>query len=452
MSAAAGTETIAAIATPPGTGGIGVVRVSGPAVPDIARGVLGGLPPPRRAVLRAFRAADGETLDRGIALYFPAPASYTGEDVLELQGHGGPAVLDLVLARVLALGARPARPGEFTERAFLNGRLDLAQAEAVADLIEAASAEAARAAARSLEGALSRRARALSERLAALRVEVEAGLDFPDEDLEAAGLDAVGEGIGSALRELGALLAGAAAGRALREGLTVVIAGRPNVGKSSLLNALAGCEAAIVTDAPGTTRDLVRERIVVRGMPVHVVDTAGLREARDAVEREGVRRAREQAGRADRVLLVIDDAAGWTEGDRAARAALPEGVPVTVVRNKIDLTGRTPGPAGEEAGMPVLALSARTGAGLDALRDHLARLAGLGAGAEGVWMARRRHLEALERARGALEAARAEAAAGRAELVAEGLRLAHRALGELTGEFTTEELLGRIFSSFCIGK
>ncbi len=454
MTADAGTETIAAVATPPGVGGIGIVRVSGPLAPRIAEAMLGGLPPPRRAVRRRFLDADGAPLDEGLALYFPGPGSYTGEDVLELHGHGGPVVLDRVLARALALGARPARPGEFTERAFLNGRLDLAQAEAVADLIEAASAEAARAALRSLEGALSREARALGERLAGLRVQLEATLDFPDEDIDAAGEATLAAGLAEARAQLDSLLAGATRGRALREGLTVVIAGRPNVGKSSLLNALAGCEAAIVTDVPGTTRDVLRERVLAHGVPVHVVDTAGLREARDPVEREGVRRAREQAARADRVLLVVDDTAGWTPEDAAAQAALPRETPVTVVLNKIDLSGRAPGPvAGHPVGTHAFAISARTGAGLEALRSHLAETAGLAAGrAEGVWMARRRHLDALERAGRHLEEAAAELAAGRAELAAEGLRLAHRAVGEITGEFTTEELLGRIFSTFCIGK
>ena len=446
------TDTIVAVATPPGRGGIGIVRISGPRSTAIAEVLLGGIPAPRRAAYRRFCAADGTAIDRGVALYFPAPYSYTGEDALELQGHGGPAVMDMLLNRVIALGARPARPGEFTERAFLNDKLDLAQAEAVADLIDSGSEQAARAAMRSLQGEFSARVHALVEALIELRTRVEATLDFPDEEIDVPADEALGARLRDILAAIAALQAGARQGALLRDGLHVVIAGRPNVGKSSLLNRLAGRAAAIVTDVPGTTRDVLREQIQFDGLPLHVIDTAGLRDSADRVEREGVNRAWDEIARADRILLVIDDAAGLGEAERAILARLPLGRPLTLVRNKIDVSGRPPGIASGEDEAQV-AVSALTGAGLDLLIAHLKACAGYQSAGEGAFMARRRHLEALGRARVHLEnGQRALGEQRAAELLAEDLHRAQNALAEITGEFTSEDLLERIFSSFCIGK
>jgi len=439
------TDTIAAVATAPGRGGIGVVRVSGPAAAAIAAAVLGDCPPPRLAVHRTFRAADGQLIDDGLALYFPAPHSFTGEDVLELHGHGGPMVLDLVLARCVDLGARLARAGEFSERAFLNDKLDLAQAEAIADLIDSASHAAARAAVRSLQGEFSERVHALVNGLIQLRAYVEAAIDFPDEDVDFLSDSALHDRLDQLLADLSALRAAARQGCLLRDGLTLVIAGRPNAGKSSLLNALAGADRAIVTEVPGTTRDVLREHLQIDGLPIHVIDTA------DPVERIGVERAWAEIGRADQVLLVLDDSAGVTDEDRALAERLPQGRQLTVARNKIDLTGRPPGPVDAEDGTEI-AVSARTGAGLDALRAHLKALAGYREAGAGDFSARRRHLEALARAGRHLDTT-AEHARNRAgELMAEELRLCQQALGEITGEFTSDDLLGTIFASFCIGK
>jgi tRNA modification GTPase len=443
-------DTIAAVATPPGAGAVAVVRISGPAAVAVASAMVGLLPPPRRATLRSFAAADGSAIDQGIVLYFPAPNSFTGEDVVELQGHGGPVVVDQLLSRALALGARLARPGEFSQRAFHNGRLDLAQAEAIADLIAAGSAQSARLAMRTLQGEFSRRVDALLEELVQLRTYVEAAIDFPEDEL-----DLLADGV--VLRDLEALLGNveeivrsARQGRLLRDGLRVVIAGPPNAGKSSLLNALVGHDAAIVTAIPGTTRDVLREYIQLDGLPLHVVDTAGLREGADLVEEEGIRRARGEIARADRVLWVYDDAEGQA-AVTSETAGLPPDIPLTRVRNKIDLTGAPAGLADGEP--PTVAISVATGAGLDALRAHLKACAGYHGTGEGEFIARRRHLDALERVRLALGQARAalrEHAGG--ELVAEDLRLAQQALGEITGAFTPDDLLDRIFASFCIGK
>jgi len=427
-----------------------VGRISGPAAVAVASAMVGLLPPPRRATLRSFAAADGSAIDQGIVLYFPAPNSFTGEDVVELQGHGGPVVVDQLLSRALALGARLARPGEFSQRAFHNGRLDLAQAEAIADLIAAGSAQSARLAMRTLQGEFSRRVDALLEELVQLRTYVEAAIDFPEDEV-----DLLADGV--VLRDLEALLGNveeivrsARQGRLLRDGLRVVIAGPPNAGKSSLLNALVGHDAAIVTAIPGTTRDVLREYIQLDGLPLHVVDTAGLREGADLVEEEGIRRARGEIARADRVLWVYDDAEGQA-AVTSETAGLPPDIPLTRVRNKIDLTGA---PAGLADGKPpTVAISVATGAGLDALRAHLKACAGYHGTGEGEFIARRRHLDALERVRLALGQARAalrEHAGG--ELVAEDLRLAQQALGEITGAFTPDDLLDRIFASFCIGK
>ena len=443
-------DTIAAIATPPGRGGVGMVRISGSLSIAIAEAICGVLPPPRHALFRRFRTGDGQILDQGIVLYFPAPHSFTGEDVLELHGHGGPVVMDLLLARTLELGARPARPGEFSERAFLNDKLDLAQAEAIADLIDSATAAAARAALRSLEGEFSRRIQALVEALIELRIYIEAAIDFPEEEIDFLVDERLTEQLQVLRGQLGALQAAAAQGRLLRDGMTVVIAGRPNAGKSSLLNQLAGREAAIVTDIPGTTRDVLREQIAIDGMPLHVIDTAGLRESADPIEQEGVRRAWAEIATAERILLVVDDRRGFTAEDQALRERLPAQTGVTVLHNKIDLSGAQPALQATHGGH-ALWLSAKTGAGLELLREHLKACMGY-CGGEGTLMARRRHLQALERAAAALAVADAQLQVHAGELVAEELRQAQNALGEITGEVTSEELLGRIFSSFCIGK
>ena len=442
-----GTDTIAAPVTPPGVGGVGIVRVSGPKAEAIARALAPPLPSPRHAALRAFVDHDGMVLDRGLVLWLPAPNSYTGEDTVEFQGHGGPAVIDAVHGRALALGARPARPGEFTERAFLNGRLDLAQAEAVADLIESGDAAGARAAMRSLEGAFSARVRAGRDELTALRAWIEAALDFPEDEIDFLADERLRARLDELLEQLEATRASAAEGRRLVEGLTVVIAGAPNAGKSSLLNRLAGADSAIVTEIAGTTRDLLRESVRIEGVPLTLVDTAGLRATEDPVESEGVRRACAALADADRVLLVVDSAAAapieWPE--------VPEDTAIDLVRTKVDLSGEPAGPLEAERGH-AFGVSAVTGAGLDALRAHLRAV--LGAGPEGgAFSARRRHLDALERAAARVAAARTElVTTGAGELAAEQLRQAQEALGEITGETTTEDLLGEIFGRFCIGK
>jgi tRNA modification GTPase len=451
-------DTLVAVATAPGRGGVGIVRVSGPAVRAIGAAVLGSaLPAPRVASLVRFRDAAGDTLDEGLALFFEGPHSYTGEDVLELQGHGGPVVLEQLVARCVALGARRAGPGEFTQRAFLNDKLDLAQAEAVADLIDAGSTAAARAAVRSLQGEFSAQVQALVEALIELRSWVEAAIDFPEEEIDFLADRALIERFAALRGRFADVLRSAQQGRVLRDGMTVVIAGRPNAGKSSLLNALAGHEAAIVTPLAGTTRDVLRERIAIDGMPLHVIDTAGLRAAdeaaADVVEAEGIRRARAEMGRADRVLFLIDASAdpqalAWQQ----ERAGLPAGVPVTLLINKIDQATAdvTKVAAGAER---VLAISARTGAGLEALREHLKEIMGYDAGAAGTVSARARHVEALQRAERHTETAVRQLTESRAgELVAEELRAAQQALNEITGEFHADDLLGRIFGSFCIGK
>lgn len=453
-------DTIVAPATAPGRGGVGVVRMSGPGVPTIAAGMLPrGLPEPRRATLATFRDGAGEAIDSGLTLYFPAPHSYTGEAVLELHGHGGPAVLAALVARAVELGARRAEPGEFTRRAYLNDKLDLAQAEAVADLIDAGSQAAARAALRSLQGAFSAEVHGLVEGLIDLRVWVEAAIDFPEEDIDFLADPALTTRVTALRGRFESVTRAARQGRVLRDGLTVVIAGRPNAGKSSLLNALAGHEAAIVTDLPGTTRDVVREQLDLDGLPLQVLDTAGLRVAgegpADVVEAEGIRRTRAELARADLVLFVVDAAADPAATAYAAeRASLPPGVPVTLVFNKVDLKGDLPPAVGPEVpGVDAqLRLSARTGEGLAALRAHLQAAIGYSPTDTGALSARARHLEALARARAHLDTACTLLADKCGELVAEELRLAQAALGEITGEFSSDDLLGRIFGSFCIGK
>ncbi|MBK8964701.1 MAG: tRNA uridine-5-carboxymethylaminomethyl(34) synthesis GTPase MnmE [Candidatus Competibacteraceae bacterium] len=446
------TDTIAAVATPPGRGGIGVLRVSGPLSAAIVEAVSGILPPPRQAVVRRFRSSDGEILDEGVILHFPAPHSFTGEDVVEFQGHGGPMVLDLLMERVVELGARPARPGEFSERAFLNDKLDLAQAEAIADLIASDTAAAARAALRSLQGEFSQRVNGLVEGLIALRMYVEAAIDFPEEEIDFLADGMVAARLAELQERLRVLQAAAGQGRLLRDGMTVVIAGRPNAGKSSVLNRLAGREAAIVTAVPGTTRDVLREHISIDGMPLHVIDTAGLRDSDDPVEREGIRRAWAEIDTADRILMVVDDRLGLAAEEAGLRERLSAATPVTVLYNKIDLSGQAPS-VREGAWGTEVRLSAKTEAGLELLREHLKSCMGYHGGGEGTFMARRRHLEALERAAAALERAAEQLAIFRAgELVAEELREAQNALSEITGDFSSEDLLSRIFSSFCIGK
>ena len=446
----ADTDTIAAIATPPGQGGVGIVRVSGPGCRQIANAILGKLPQPRLAHYSSFCNTDDQLIDEGIALFFPAPHSFTGEDVLELQGHGGPVVMDLLLQRVLSVGARIARPGEFTERAFLNDKLDLAQAEAIADLIESGTAAAARLAARTLQGAFSEKIHQLVESVIQLRVYVEAAIDFPEEEIDFLSDGKVSTDLQSISDELKRVIASAETGRLLRDGMTLVIAGLPNAGKSSLLNALAGREAAIVTELPGTTRDLLREQIQINGMPLHIIDTAGLRESDDLIEQEGVRRAREQIEQADRLLWVFDDA-NDPDNQSILQATLPMGIPVTLVRNKIDIRGGKP--EIKESGQGVeVALSAKQDLGMDLLRSHLAQSVGYRGEAEGEFIARRRHLDALDRADEHLAAAVALQRDAAGELVAEELKRVQNELSEITGEFTSDDLLDRIFSSFCIGK
>jgi tRNA modification GTPase len=446
-------DTIVAAATPPGRGGVGVVRVSGPKAPQIAATLVGELPAARHATLSRFLDHAGEPIDIGIALFYPGPQSYTGEHVLELQGHGGPVIVERLVARCLELGARRARPGEFTERAFHNDKIDLAQAEAVADLIDAGSVEAARAAMRSLQGEFSNMVQGLTDELIDLRAYVEAAIDFPEEEVDFLGDVELQDRLATVRGHFDAVTAAAGQGRLLRDGISVVLAGRPNSGKSSLLNRLAGYDAAIVTAVPGTTRDVLRERIDIDGLPLHVLDTAGLRDSDDVVEREGVRRATAEMARADRVLFVIDtslDPRGraWEE----ERDRLPRDVPVTLIFNKIDLVAGLP-VTDTDSGPPRIHLSAASGAGLDLLRSHLKASVSFQTAGNGSVSARRRHLEALARARECVETAARELSQRRAgELVAEELRAAQQALDEITGTFSADDLLGRIFGSFCIGK
>jgi len=442
-------ETIAAVATAPGRAGIGVVRVSGPAVRAIIAGILGRLPKPRAATLCDFRDAMDGTIDRGLALFFPAPHSYTGEDVLELHGHGGPAVLQLVLRRCLDLGARPAQPGEFTRRAFLNDKLDLAQAESVADLIDASSEAAARGAMRSLAGEFSARIGHLVSALIELRALVEATLDFPDEEIDFLERGDAFKRLARLRAELGEVQRAAEQGRILREGARCVLIGQPNVGKSSLLNRLAGDEVAIVTEIPGTTRDPLRHELVIDGVPVHVIDTAGLRESEEPVEKIGIERAWREIYQADVALLVVDVTRGMADADRTILARLPEKVKNIFIFNKIDLSGESPS-ARELEGRVEIRVSAKSGAGLELLRTHILQAIGWRPAEEAQFMARERHLRSLQQADAAL--ARAAGQTKAIEFFAEELRLAQQALGEITGQFSAEDLLGEIFSRFCIGK
>ncbi|GHC29067.1 tRNA uridine-5-carboxymethylaminomethyl(34) synthesis GTPase MnmE [Aidingimonas halophila] len=456
MSAALYTQdTIGALATPPGRGGVGIIRVSGPDCVTVANTILGYCPPPRRADYVPFRGEAG-IIDEGIALYFQAPNSFTGEDVLELQGHGGPVIMDLLLERCIQLGVRMARPGEFSERAFLNDKLDLAQAEAIADLIEASSRTAAENAVRSLQGEFSQRIETLVKRLIELRMYVEAAIDFPEEEIDFLADGHVATMLESVQAQLESVRSAAGQGALMREGMNVVIAGRPNAGKSSLLNALTEQETAIVTSVEGTTRDVLREHIHIDGMPLHVIDTAGLRDTPDAVERIGVARAWEAIETADRVLLLVDASTTMATDPKAiwpefvTRLADPG--QLTLIRNKVDETGESPGLEMSD-NAPVIRLSAKTGAGMESLRDHLKTVMGFSTTTEGRFSARRRHLDALDRAKRALTNGKEQLSGlGAGELLAEDLRDAQQALGEITGEFSADDLLGEIFGSFCIGK
>ncbi len=457
------TDTIAAIATAPGRGGVGIVRVSGPKAKDIALTILGFTPKVRYAHYCPFKDDEGQTLDEGLALYFAAPNSFTGEDVFELQGHGGPVVLDFILKRVIELGARTARPGEFSERAFLNDKMDLTQAEAIADLIDSASEQAARCAVRSLQGAFSKRVHQLVDSLVNLRIYVEAAIDFPEEEIDFLSDGKVEKDLREVMANLAQVMKEANQGTLLREGMNVVIAGRPNAGKSSLLNALAGRETAIVTHIAGTTRDVLREHIHIDGMPLHIIDTAGLRDAPGEVERIGIQRAWDEIEQADRVLLVVDSTETNALDPHDIWAEFVDKLPhperITVIRNKVDLTGETSGfsDVSEKQPSPVLRLTTKEntkdGKGLQELREHLKTIMGYNSTSEGGFIARRRHIEALQRASQALDNGLeqlVEASAG--ELLAEDLRMAQQALNEITGEFSSNDLLGKIFGSFCIGK
>ncbi|MGQ9443825.1 tRNA uridine-5-carboxymethylaminomethyl(34) synthesis GTPase MnmE [[Pasteurella] aerogenes] len=449
-------ETIVAQATPIGRGGVGILRVSGPLATEVAQQVVGKSLTPRMANYLPFKDADGTVLDQGIALYFKAPNSFTGEDVLELQGHGGQVVLDLLLKRILQVqGVRLARPGEFSEQAFLNDKLDLAQAEAIADLIDASSEQAARSALKSLQGEFSNKINQLVDSVIYLRTYVEAAIDFPDEEIDFLADGKIEGHLRDIIGQLDRVRAQAKQGSILREGMKVVIAGRPNAGKSSLLNALAGREAAIVTDIAGTTRDVLREHIHIDGMPLHIIDTAGLREATDEVERIGISRAWNEIEQADRILLMLDSTQehqDLTQVRSEFLAKLPAHIPVTIIRNKADLSGEQEG-ISEEAGYTLIRLSAKTQQGVDILRDHLKQSVGYQTGVEGGFLARRRHLEALEQADVHLQAGLVQLTEFHAgELLAEELRIVQQYLSEITGQFTSDDLLGNIFSSFCIGK
>ena len=441
-------DNIAAIATAAGRGGIGVVRVSGHDLRPLMVAVLDKAAEPRYATYASFLDAQGQVMDQGVALFFPAPHSYTGEDVLELQGHGGVAVLQLVLQRCLELGARLAQPGEFTQRAFLNGKLDLAQAESVADLIDATTSQAARSAVRSLQGEFSRAIRLLVDGLIRLRMLVEAMLDFPEEEIDATDVAQREAQLAKLCSELENILNLAQQGCLLREGAHIVLAGQPNVGKSSLLNRLSGEEVALVSEVPGTTRDVIRQAIQIGGVPLHIIDTAGLRESQDAIEQMGIARTRSTLQKADAILILLDAGCGMSADDRKILDELPQDIPRLHVFNKIDLLNQT-AHVEKHGTESHIYLSAKTGAGLDLLREELLALIGWHQEA-GVFMARERHVRALQAARDYL--LRAAGEVGRAEIFAENLRLAQEQLSTITGEFTADDLLGEIFSRFCIGK
>ncbi|MFZ2311453.1 MAG: tRNA uridine-5-carboxymethylaminomethyl(34) synthesis GTPase MnmE [Methylobacter sp.] len=442
-------DTIAAIATPPGNGGVGIIRISGALVSEIAKHLLNKPLLPRQALYSSFTDDDNSVIDSGITLYFPAPASYTGEDVLELQGHGGSVVLDMLLRRVLSLGARLANPGEFTERAFLNNKLDLAQAEAVADLIESSTEQSVRSAQKSMQGVFSQQINELVAELTELRIYVEAAIDFVDEEIDFLTDGVVENRILRLLNRIEEIQKTAQQGRLLRDGMTVVLAGKPNAGKSSLLNALAGHEAAIVTDIAGTTRDVLKERIQLDGMPLHIIDTAGLRESDNAIEQEGIRRAHEEIQKADKILLLIDAREPEVE---SILKTLPPDINVTKIYNKIDLLDIEPEIKQTEHSTKIY-LSIKTGNGMELLKQHLKQSVGFNEATDNVFIARRRHIEALRKGHEFVESALNQLQGSQAgELVAEDLRQAQNSLAEITGKFTSDDLLGKIFSSFCIGK
>ena len=441
-------DTIAAIATPPGNGGVGIIRISGPAAESIARQITRKTPKPRYAQLCHFRDTDGSIIDSGLALYFPGPASFTGEDTLELQGHGGSVVLDMLLRRVLSLGARLANPGEFSQRAFLNNKIDLAQAEAIADLITSGTEQAVRSAQQSMQGVFSEQINELIDELIELRVYIEAAIDFVDEEIDFLSDGMVANKIEQLSEKIAKIHATAQQGRLLHDGMTVVLAGKPNAGKSSLLNALAGHDAAIVTDIAGTTRDVLRERIQIDGMPLHIIDTAGLHDSDNIVEQEGMRRAHREIEKADKVLLLMDST---DRENRELQDKLPTGIDITRIFNKIDLSGQPAHLIEHEHGVDIY-LSAKTGAGLDLLKQHLKNSVGFGETTNNVFIARRRHLQALSLAQQSVENAGSQLNNQSPELVAEDLRQAQTSLSEITGEFSSDDLLGEIFGSFCIGK
>lgn len=459
------TDTIAAITTAPGRGGVGIIRISGTKAKLIAQAILGFTPKPRHAHFSDFKDQSGQTLDQGIALFFPNPHSFTGEDVFELQGHGGPVVLDFLLQECLKLGVRMAKPGEFSERAYLNDKLDLAQAEAIADLIESTSAQAARCAMRSLQGVFSQKVHTLLQQLINLRTYVEAAIDFPEEEIDFLSDGHVAKGLSTLQQAVNTVLEEANQGAILREGMNVVIAGRPNAGKSSLLNVLAGQERAIVSNIAGTTRDVLKEHIHIDGMPLHIIDTAGLREAPDEVERIGINRAWEEIENADRLLLMVDGQDTDSNDphlilkDLYSEEVLTQQLEsllqqqrITVIRNKADLSGETI-TLDSSLPYPLITLAAKQQQGIDILREHLKEVMGFKSTTEGGFLARRRHIQALEKAQSAIAMGEQQLThSGAGELLAEDLRIAQQALGEITGDYTADDLLGNIFSNFCIGK
>ncbi len=449
-------STIAALATAPGRGGVGIIRLSGPRSLNIAEHIIKQTPKPRFAHYLPFYNQNNQVIDSGIVLYFPGPNSFTGEDVVELQGHGGPVVMDMLLQELFALGAKPAKPGEFSERAFLNDKLDLAQAEAIADLIEASSEQAARSALRSLQGEFSQLIHEQVEALIQLRIYVEAAIDFPEEEIDFLSDGKVEKDTQNILTDLNSILKKAQQGCLIREGMTVAIAGQPNAGKSSLLNALSGKESAIVTDIAGTTRDVLKEEINIDGMPLHIIDTAGLRESDCEVEKIGIKRAWDVIENADQILMVVDESSiddpQQQRVNQQLMAQFPESIDITIIHNKIDLADKMPLINHSEHQTEIF-LSAKQNAGIKLLKEHLKQCMGYQSAGEGTFMARRRHLEAIQKAiqnvDNGLQQLQ-EYSAG--ELLAEELRLAQNALSEITGEFTSDDLLGRIFTSFCIGK
>ena len=450
-------ETIIAQATPPGRGGVGIIRISGAKTELVAQTILNKIPAVRKADYLSFLDEDQQTIDQGIAILFKAPNSFTGEDVLELQGHGGPVIMDMLMRRILKIdGIRMARPGEFSERAFLNDKMDLTQAEAIADLIDATSERAAKSAMNSLQGEFSKKINTLTESLIHLRIYVEAAIDFPEEEVDFLADGKIAQALYNIIDNLSAVQKAAKQGAIIREGMKVVIAGRPNAGKSSLLNALAGKESAIVTDIAGTTRDVLREHIHIDGMPLHIIDTAGLRDSPDRVEQIGIERAWQEINNADQVLFMVDgtttDATDPAEIWPDFIDRLPSSIGLTVIRNKVDLTGETL-TVSDDQSHPVFKISAKENLGLDELKDHLKQCMGYQSNTEGGFIARRRHLDAIEKADEHLQIGKQQLEVYKAgELLAEELRLAQQQLSEITGEFSSDDLLGRIFTSFCIGK